>query len=194
MRPRVFPAEDDVVRRLAADHVSASMRPRVFPAEDVMRYAGLGAPVLASMRPRVFPAEDAGGRCGAGADHLASMRPRVFPAEDMDRVTHNLRVAGWASMRPRVFPAEDLTWRPTHHSRTCSGFNEAAGIPRGRLEICGRRRQSGQCFNEAAGIPRGRPPAGRGHRAVEPASMRPRVFPAEDNSIMHPTSLRRWLQ
>ena len=82
------------------------------------------------------------------------MRPRVFPAEDavdfrdIDRISY-------ASMRPRVFPAEDLT--------LCGGslagwwrFNEAAGIPRGRLTV----------------------------RIVWPygavASMRPRVFPAED--------------
>ena len=35
-------------------------------------------------------------------------------------------------MRPRVFPAEDLP----HLGKLCSGmirFNEAAGIPRGRL-------------------------------------------------------------
>ena len=59
-------------------------------------------------------------------------------------------------MRPRVFPAEDAFRRV--QARMTPGFNEAAGIPRGR----------------------------RPHTAVliydgEPvASMRPRVFPAED--------------
>ena len=58
-------------------------------------------------------------------------------------------------MRPRVFPAEDV---PAGHERrpSGSGFNEAAGIPRGRQvlqPVMHRRRK---------------------------ASMRPRVFPAED--------------
>ena len=82
-------------------------------------------------------------------------------------------------MRPRVFPAEDVVYTYT----LCVwflGFNEAAGIPRGRrlglnlsiLEAIG--------FNEAAGIPRGRPdPVMRECRECG-ASMRPRVFPAED--------------
>ena len=34
-------------------------------------------------------------------------------------------------MRPRVFPAED-TIAELHLRRTTHGFNEAAGIPRGR--------------------------------------------------------------
>ena len=58
-------------------------------------------------------------------------------------------------MRPRVFPAEDaaqvLTADPV-----VQGFNEAAGIPRGR-----RRPERQQV-------------------RVRHASMRPRVFPAED--------------
>ena len=37
------------------------------------------------------------------------------------------------------------------------------------------------CFNEAAGIPRGRREAPRVARRVRRASMRPRVFPAEDS-------------
>ena len=60
-------------------------------------------------------------------------------------------------------------------------FNEAAGIPRGRL---GRQAHTGltqERFNEAAGIPRGRPPGSRtDHSYLIKASMRPRVFPAED--------------
>ena len=59
------------------------------------------------------------------------MRPRVFPAEDHCR----LDVPGDgadASMRPRVFPAEDTP--ATSRSRCVTiSFNEAAGIPRGRL-------------------------------------------------------------
>ena len=59
-------------------------------------------------------------------------------------------------MRPRVFPAEDKQGNPgtpfDHPS-----FNEAAGIPRGRLRRGTHRAiYSLLCFNEAAGIPRGR--------------------------------------
>ena len=60
-------------------------------------------------------------------------------------------------MRPRVFPAEDAVCSCSAiHCET--SFNEAAGIPRGRLlhflslEYC-----DPSSFNEAAGIPRGRP-------------------------------------
>ena len=83
-------------------------------------------------------------------------------------------------MRPRVFPAEDrrlLRARQGH--RRC--FNEAAGIPRGRRGRLPRSTPVALGFNEAAGIPRGRRrqvprlPLGSGA-----ASMRPRVFPAED--------------
>ena len=63
------------------------------------------------MRPRVFPAEDAqSGAPGEPDDQTASMRPRVFPAEDLVDL---------------VFPAAAF-----------GGFNEAAGIPRGRQKEC----------------------------------------------------------
>ena len=58
-------------------------------------------------------------------------------------------------MRPRVFPAEDgllQTWNLVH----CSSFNEAAGIPRGRLARGVVNTRPTYRFNEAAGIPRGR--------------------------------------
>ena len=60
-------------------------------------------------------------------------------------------------MRPRVFPAEDSGSVSTS-KRARSSFNEAAGIPRGRL---------GDMLEvlEELGL----------------ASMRPRVFPAEDS-------------
>ena len=59
------------------------------------------------------------------------MRPRVFPAEDSyaPSVT-SARLP--ASMRPRVFPAEDAM-RVLPIRRGLRSFNEAAGIPRGRL-------------------------------------------------------------
>ena len=61
-----------------------------------------------------------------------------------------------------------------------TGFNEAAGIPRGRRGFCRSASSSRPGFNEAAGIPRGR--LGVRLPAVDlvSASMRPRVFPAED--------------
>ena len=60
------------------------------------------------------------------------MRPRVFPAEDMAFAADGSGRAG-ASMRPRVFPAEDPR-RPRRLPAGSRCFNEAAGIPRGRLE------------------------------------------------------------
>ena len=59
-------------------------------------------------------------------------------------------------MRPRVFPAEDDP----------ADFGKCSHVIR---------------FNEAAGIPRGRRGAGgRAGPRRQRASMRPRVFPAED--------------
>ena len=85
------------------------MRPRVFPAEDVQ---AVGRPVVrvdhASMRPRVFPAEDRGVAEIGQRPHAASMRPRVFPAEDVRQLIEDLQ--------------------------RDKRFNEAAGIPRGRLD------------------------------------------------------------
>ena len=58
-------------------------------------------------------------------------------------------------MRPRVFPAEDFNGS-YRRDLLSLGFNEAAGIPRGRPG--GLRGSLRRCssFNEAAGIPRGR--------------------------------------
>ena len=85
-------------------------------------------------------------------------------------------------------------------------FNEAAGIPRGRLGMLQGERlmraasmrprvfpaedsDIGKCvssencgFNEAAGIPRGRRRRRQSEVESPGASMRPRVFPAEDAS------------
>ena len=85
------------------------------------------------------------------------MRPRVFPAEDR-RIAHDAERIGPASMRPRVFPAED----------SLSGSLAGAG---------------GHCFNEAAGIPRGRLDVMEDYIQHEEASLRPRVFPAEDTGV-----------
>ena len=85
------------------------------------------------MRPRVFPAEDGQVVVVGRAADDASMRPRVFPAED--RVdARGGGAAGRASMRPRVFPAED-SQQQVVHGRDRRRFNEAAGIPRGRLSV-----------------------------------------------------------
>ena len=59
-------------------------------------------------------------------------------------------------MRPRVFPAEDSKNLESIYPRP-DRFNEAAGIPRGRLQSLHLVEQQKICFNEAAGIPRGRP-------------------------------------
>ena len=59
-------------------------------------------------------------------------------------------------MRPRVFPAEDIS--RSANTPSSHGFNEAAGIPRGRQHR----------FDLRPNRPHGL------------ASMRPRVFPAED--------------
>ena len=107
------------------------------------------------------------------------MRPRVFPAEDHAAARAHGH-AGQASMRPRVFPAE----RPRAFSRPVAEslcFNEAAGIPRGRPILGYGFAPVQQGFNEAAGIPRGRHKEEVVSQAsMPPASMRPRVFPAED--------------
>ena len=58
-------------------------------------------------------------------------------------------------MRPRVFPAEDVVHGATD-GREPACFNEAAGIPRGRLPVGPPDIDTGVRFNEAAGIPRGR--------------------------------------
>ena len=107
------------------------------------------------MRPRVFPAEDSIERLQAGPIRNASMRPRVFPAEDAPAQFYMVTISK-ASMRPRVFPAEDGDVSGIDGG-TGIRFNEAAGIPRGRLNSTDRPRKSPDRFNEAAGIPRGRP-------------------------------------
>ena len=89
------------------------------------------------MRPRVFPAEDNDRLFVYIATVDASMRPRVFPAEDL--YEHREDVGeGHASMRPRVFPAEDHLPQAPPRAPPTPGFNEAAGIPRGRPP-CGCR-------------------------------------------------------
>ena len=108
------------------------------------------------------------------------MRPRVFPAEDVD-MGRTVDVLDRASMRPRVFPAEDDQGGAEGGAQG-QRFNEAAGIPRGRLADQPQLQRDDAGFNEAAGIPRGRqqPSQVAVLASVVPASMRPRVFPAED--------------
>ena len=82
-------------------------------------------------------------------------------------------------MRPRELPAEDNPQAVAIRSQA-PGFNEAAGVTRGRRGACIASRLRRSSFNEAAGVTRGR----RGERqGVVPrltASMRPRELPAED--------------
>ena len=90
-------------------------------------------------------------------------------------------------MRPRVFPAEDplrigVRFPPDQR------FNEAAGIPPRKTTLPGLAGRCRRSFNEAAGIPRGRRLCLVWPVGVDEASMRPRVFPAEDTTS---TSTRR---
>ena len=106
------------------------------------------------------------------------MRPRVFPAEDCRRPRNRERPEhgfNEAAGIPRGRPFFDLTC-----VRPAARFNEAAGIPRGRRTDTRTRWTSPWRFNEAAGIPRGRHRGRRGPSQSGVASMRPRVFPAED--------------
>ena len=132
---------------------------------------------------------------GAGRSP-ASMRPRVFPAEDLghgfNANLHPSTTLALASMRPRVFPAEDRqssSGSPDIRTPACR-FNEAAGIPRGRHRGIPR---SSRYWHEGASMrPRVFPAEDprRRHADAETASsasMRPRVFPAED-VCRHPQS------
>ena len=155
MRPRVFPAEDLLPKNLrVGDTISFNEAAGIPRGRPARRNAGIDGSDRASMRPRVFPAEDARRRRRSRA------RRRGFN-----------EAAGIPRGRPPPLkengPSDDR-------------FNEAAGIPRGRLA---GRRQAGrrsQSFNEAAGIPRGRLFVSVRTVAHQAASMRPRVFPAED--------------
>ena len=83
-------------------------------------------------------------------------------------------------MRPRVFPAENVG-AAVEYDRTPAGFNEAAGIPRGKLGVA-----LGAHPGRAASMrPRVFPAENRRRPHVSrtnlDASMRPRVFPAEND-------------
>ena len=132
------------------------------------------------MRPRVFPAEDICRKC-------AILRPCRFneaagiPAEDPCRSVPNHPTSDCFNEAAGI--PRGRRWRGSATSRSaCCRFNEAAGIPRGRLRLSGTRRRRSHGFNEAAGIPRGRRQAELLAAAVSRASMRPRVFPAEDGA------------
>ena len=106
------------------------------------------------MRPRVFPAEDATPALGLGMRH------------------HRFNEAAGI---PRGRPP-----RPARTPKPTSSFNEAAGIPRGRRTPAPAISPASAGFNEAAGIPRGRLVLRDEQVDRVLASMRPRVFPAED--------------
>ena len=111
------------------------------------------------------------------------MRPRVFPAEDLSALA-DLRQELLASMRPRVFPAEDSPGRRTA-SCSATGFNEAAGIPRGRLLRDGVVVRLQGASMRPRVFPAEDQEVRAGFSAQRDASMRPRVFPAEDGRF-HP--------
>ena len=192
MRPRVFPAEDGSMARHTdfdrARFNEAAGIPRGRPSRSRRKVAGFelgfneAAGIPRGRHERAMRAQM--------ADPRASMRPRVFPAEDPAAVLNVQDDV--ASMRPRVFPAEDKRRRLTWPGRTC--FNEAAGIPRGRLDQ--ERRRSWPAGRRASMRPRVFPAedgsvgvVAGGRRAPADASMRPRVFPAEDR-VRRPTARR----
>ena len=131
MRPRVFPAEDPRRPGWPRARRSCFNEAAGIPRGRRKDSTALALRLAASMRPRVFPAEDQCSPHRTCAETGASMRPRVFPAEDFHAVQHGPR-PGAASMRPRVFPAEDTRAGRAPLPMRFS-FNEAAGIPRGRL-------------------------------------------------------------
>ena len=61
---------------------AASMRPRVIPADDELIMGNVSTVGLASMRPRVIPADDEMITPFNDFATHASMRPRVIPADD----------------------------------------------------------------------------------------------------------------
>ena len=138
----------------SAEITGASMRPRVFPAEDRPSHPSVAAALIRT-------------RCFNEAAGIPRGRPRIaLTPNDIEPLRPH------ASMRPRVFPAEDAR-RLRKNRRVTTGtrcFNEAAGIPRGRLRHQG--------------------PSETYHRKRFDASMRPRVFPAED-MILDPGGVRR---
>ena len=116
------------------------------------------------------------------------MRPRVFPAEDQSGCC-------WISARASSFneAAGIPRGRPPRrvgYALRDAGFNEAAGIPRGRHEPDHARDWRDWRFNEAAGIPRGRQSWQLLFQRGQDASMRPRVFPAEDTARLTQGVLR----
>ena len=144
------------------------------------------------MRPRVFPAEDPsrGGcrRAQVRSFNEAAGIPRGRPVGvRLGRVNGNR--FNEAAGIPRGRHALHMYAK----CRGSKGFNEAAGIPRGRL-VAMRRwvERAVASFNEAAGIPRGRPIfSPPSPPAIIHASMRPRVFPAEDKIATH-SAMSRW--
>ena len=155
------------------------------------------------MRPRLFTAEDSRALFGAFSSLSCFNEAAAIHRGRRDQPGHEGRHRP-ASMRPRLFTAEDgAAWQCV--CRTVRRFNEAAAIHRGR-----RRRRSvsprpRDCFNEAAAIHRGRRGRRRSRFARQPrfneaaaihrgrrgrsrparmevwsASMRPRLFTAED--------------
>ena len=157
------------------------MRPRVFPAEDLAEHHG-GRP----RRPRFN--EAAGIPRGRRASHLMSAS-HSYSFNEAAGIPRGRHGSGCRTRRIRPPCFNEAAGIPRGRRRrlrrpsSASGasFNEAAGIPRGRRDRGSPSRSSASCFNEAAGIPRGRLTYGVWMNGFgSPASMRPRVFPAED--------------
>ena len=179
MRPRELPAEDRHINQTFSARTMASMRPRELPAEDgsvvspvrdaarcfneaagVTRGRRPPRPRAAATTPRFNEAAGVTRGRPINLDDCrlpvgASMRPRELPAEDLQRGDSPADRFNGASMRPRELPAED-TMRVPALRTSAPGFNEAAGVTRGRPDL--------RCATRLGGD----------------ASMRPRELPAED--------------
>ena len=88
-------------------------------------------------------------------------------------------------MRPRVFPAEDIIARASTLQNN-TGFNEAAGIPRGRRPERHHRHADRLASMRPRVFPAEDLDLYRVALCERSASMRPRVFPAEDTGRHRP--------
>ena len=158
------------------------MRPRVFPAEDgrtvrATSVAAVGFNEAAGI-PRGRPGSSAASRRCPRCFNEAAGIPRGRPPQN-SITSASATSFNEAAGIPRGRRAASQGSFPSG-----LGFNEAAGIPRGRPCRCSGRASRSARFNEAAGIPRGRQQLGFDPVSVPPvASMRPRVFPAEDTAV-----------
>ena len=88
---------------------------------------------------------------------------------------------GFASMRPRELPAEDDPWRPCSRAPGSRGFNEAAGVTRGRPLRAAKRPGEPLASMRPRELPAEDVLSRQSLPHAAAASMRPRELPAEDD-------------